>query len=65
MLAGPESGIWVRDTAKDCAPASDAELHLSPLNSLIGHNEEKLGQCKSASRGIPLWSTLSLGYSDT
>ena len=38
----------------DCAPASNAEPHLAPLNSLIGHNKEKLGQCKSASRGTPL-----------
>ena len=48
-----------------CAPACNAEPHLAPLNSLIGHNKEKLGQCKSASRGTPLWSTLSVCYSNT
>ena len=49
----------------DCAPASNAAPPLAPLNSLIGHNKEKLGQYKSASRGPPLWSTFSVSQPDT
>ena len=48
-----------------CAPASNAEPHLAPLNSLIGHNKEKLDSAKSASRGPPFWSTFSVSHSDT
>ena len=60
-----EQIIGILKEVEACAPASNAEPHLAPPNSLIGHNKEKLGQCKSASRGTPLWSTFSVSHSDT
>ena len=62
---GATPRFWNAFGTSACASASNAEPHLAPLNSLIGHNKEKLGQCKSASRGTPLWSTLSVCYSNT
>ena len=60
-----EQIIGILKEAEAGAPASNAEPHLALLNSLIGHNKEKLHSAKSESRETPLWSKFSVSHSDT